>query len=74
VKGGLQHGDRRVGSAADASPATRAPLVGPDGNELTFTHGGTQMSEAELAPPFSATFFVAKVGPARIRCARDERR
>ena len=65
VKGGLNMVIDGSASAAGASPATRAhiKLVGPDGNELTFTHGGTQMSEAELAPPFSATFFVAKARP-----------
>jgi hypothetical protein len=52
-------------SAAGASPAARVTLtvIGPDGSPVTFTHEGTSRTEAELGPPFQATFFVPDARP-----------
>jgi len=52
-------------SAAGASPAARVSvrMIGPDGTPVTYTHDGKAQTETELAPPFKATFFVAKARP-----------
>jgi hypothetical protein len=71
VRGGIDLVIDGSASAAGASPAARAhvTLVGPDGNALSFSHEGATKSEAELAPPFQATFMVAKAKPGTDRAA-----
>jgi hypothetical protein len=65
AKGGINIAVDGSASAAGASPAARVAvkLIGPDGSPIAYTHDGKQQTESELAPPFKATFFVAKAKP-----------
>ena len=64
-KGGWNFNVDASASGQGASPAARAvvQMIGPDGTPVSFVYEGKPQTEVSLAPPFNATFFVAKAKP-----------
>jgi len=65
VRGGWNLNVDGSASASGASPAVKAvvQVIGPDGAPVAFSYMGRSQSEAELSPPFRATFFVPRARP-----------
>ena len=64
-KGGWNFNVDASASGQGASPAAKAvvQMIGPDGTPVSFVYEGKPQTEVSLAPPFNATFFVAKAKP-----------